>query len=551
MSSSPRAPTTADETGLESVSEQSSELISTSRIARSAELPCVDLAAFDGSIFNLARQFQMGQIVASCSLPAIPVRFGEAPVALVIAGLQDQDQVRDAFLSRGVECPKFLLATRQSFAQAQERAQSGEGHVMSKDSEELGVGQNRSSLENSPQAGRQEVTVPQSRVSHSGKLEVQSSLESSGSASDAPAVRLVNRIIGKAIARKASDIHFEPYEDAYRVRMRVDGVLVVAETPDPEISQAVAARLKVMARMDISERRLPQDGRIRLNMSDGRQVDLRVNSLPTLWGEKLVLRILGGSSEARTISELGMSEAQSRLFESALQQSQGLILVTGPTGSGKTVSLYAGLGFLNSNERNILAVEDPVEITLPGINQVQVNSRAGLTFSRALRAFLRQDPDIIMLGEIRDQETAEIAVRAAQTGHVVLATLHTNSALETPGRLIDMGIPPYLLGSALSLVLAQRLVRELCPKCANSHLMHDASPSAGCDHCLGGYSGRRGIYEIVQVTPELAQAIARQEHLDELARIAEVQGWTSLREEGEKLLRQGVTSRSELDRVCS
>ena len=551
MSSSPRAPTTAEETGLESGSEQSSELISISRIARSAELPCVDLTAFDGSVFNLARHFKPSQIVASCSLPAIPARFGEAPVALVIASPQDQDRVRDAFRGKGVECPKFLLATRQSFAMTQDQVQSGEMPVMSEDAEELGLGQIRSSMENAPRAGRQEGTLPQSKAAEFGQLEVQSSVESSNSASDAPAVRLVNRIIGKAIARKASDIHFEPYEDAFRVRMRVDGVLTVAETPDPEISQAVAARLKVMARMDISERRLPQDGRIRLNMSDGRQADLRVNSLPTLWGEKLVLRILGGSSEARAISELGMSEAQSRLFESALQQSQGLILVTGPTGSGKTVSLYAGLGFLNSNERNILAVEDPVEITLPGINQVQVNSRVGLTFSRALRAFLRQDPDIIMLGEIRDQETAEIAVRAAQTGHVVLATLHTNSALETPGRLIDMGVPPYLLGSALSLVVAQRLVRELCPRCSDSQVMHDALPSAGCDHCVGGYSGRRGIYEVVQVTPELAQAIARQEHLDELARIAEVQGWTSLREEGEKLLRRGVTSRGELDRVCS
>lgn len=513
-------------------------LSSITRISRESGIPCVDLSAFDTWVFDVPRQVASVQLVNSRMLPAIPVRLSHTRVALIIASTEDEKNIHEIFRSQGVECPGFLLATSDCFQKAREQARMGveEGQSM--------LGQDVAA---SPALAKsQERGVQLAPASDFEQADSANTAESASSAA-APAVRLVNRIIGKAISRGASDIHFEPYEDSYRVRLRCDGVLIDCEAPDQALSPAISARIKVMARMDISERRLPQDGRIRLAMSDGRHVDLRVNSLPTLWGEKLVLRILAGSSEARSVQQLGMSDRQRQLFERALGQSQGLILVTGPTGSGKTVTLYAGLKRLNTTERNIVAVEDPVEITLPGVNQVQVNTRVGLDFASALRAFLRQDPDIIMLGEIRDQETAEMAIRAAQTGHIVLATLHTNSALETPGRLIDMGIPPFLLGSALSLVVAQRLVRRLCADCSR-----DGVPaSEGCRRCVGGYSGRQGIYEVLSVTDSLAQAIAKHAQLDELLRIAREEEWLSLYEQGEELVRQGVTSRDELNRVCS
>lgn len=532
MSSPLHAKATPFTPGSESRGDPAEDLTLVTRIAREAGIPSVDLSAFDVAVFDVPRQSATVQFVASRL--AIPVRLSDVRIALIIASVEHRNEIQGYFRSQGVDCPEILLATRAAFEKARERVLAG-----AELAEEVSMS---ATLSKSPQAHPQPPTETEFE-----QMESENTAESGSSAAAAPVVRLVNRIIGKAITRRASDIHFEPYEGSYRVRLRCDGVLTDCEAPDLELSQAISARIKVMARMDISERRLPQDGRIRLTMSDGRQVDLRVNSLPTLWGEKLVLRILAGSSEARSVEQLGMSDPQRQLFEQALGQPQGLILVTGPTGSGKTVTLYAGLKRLNTTERNILAVEDPVEITLPGVNQVQVNNRVGLDFASALRAFLRQDPDIIMLGEIRDQETAEMAVRAAQTGHIVLATLHTNSALETPARLIDMGIPPFLLGSALSLVVAQRLVRRLCSDCSRDGVRQ----SQGCRRCVDGYAGRQGVYEVLPVTRPLAQAIAKQAQLEQLSRIAREDGWRSLYEQGEDLVRRGVTSRDELNRVCS
>ena len=282
---------------------------------------------------------------------------------------------------------------------------------------------------------------------------------------DAPVVRFVNKVLLDAIKRGASDIHFEPYEKAYRVRTRLDGVLKQVAAPPLALSSKVVARLKVMARLDIAERRLPQDGRIKMKLSKNRAIDFRVNTCPTLFGEKVVLRILDPSSAKLGIDALGYEDFQKKAYLDALAKPYGMILVTGPTGSGKTVSLYTGLNILNTEDRNISTAEDPVEINMPGINQVNVNPKVGFTFAAALRAFLRQDPDIIMVGEIRDLETAEIAIKAAQTGHLVLSTVHTNDAPKTLSRLVDMGVKPYAIASSVHLIIAQRLARRLCEAC--------------------------------------------------------------------------------------
>ena len=490
--------------------------VTTATIATDACLPRVDLAAFEDSVFSAFKKLSPAARQRCAKLPMLPLKLGFREPVLAISDPAHGERIRDALKGELGDEPRLLLASAEAIMRLRPHTESDAS----------------SSPGQAPQAA--ELVSEEAAVADA----------------DAPVVRLVNRILGKAIARKASDVHFEPFETHYRVRIRQDGVLRVVETPELSLAGAISARIKVMARMDIAERRLPQDGRIRLNTSGGRQIDLRVNSLPTLWGEKLVLRILGGGDEARSIDETGMSDAQGQSFVSALSRSQGLILVTGPTGSGKTGTLYAGLKWLNDSERNILAVEDPVEITLPGVNQVQVNARIGLTFASVLRAFLRQDPDVIMLGEIRDQETAEIAVRAAQTGHVVLATLHTNSALETPGRLIDMGIPPYLLGGALSLVVAQRLLRRLCGHCARAaEAGLDANPE-GCERCLGGYSGRVGVFEMLKLSARLSEAVSRHATREDLTRLARDDGFSSLREQGLALVAAGLTSLSEVDRAC-
>ena len=388
---------------------------------------------------------------------------------------------------------------------------------------------------------------------------------------DTPIVRFVNKMLLDAIKTGASDIHFEPYEKTYRVRFRTDGVLHVVTTPPSNLGQRLAARLKVMSEMDISERRVPQDGRIKMKLSKTRAIDFRVNTLPTLWGEKVVLRILDPSSAKMGIEALGFEPLQQELFLDALHKPQGMVLVTGPTGSGKTVSLYTGLNILNTHERNIATAEDPVEINLEGINQVNVNHRVGLDFSSALRSFLRQDPDIVMVGEIRDLETAEIAIKAAQTGHMVLSTLHTNSAPETLTRLRNMGVPAFNLATSVSLIIAQRLARRLCPECKNpldvprevleeegfteediasGFQVYEAS-GTGCDKCNGGFKGRVGIYEVVKITPELSRIIMEDGNSIDLAEQANRHGFNDLRRSGLEKVMQGVTSLAEANRVTT
>ncbi|UYM14296.1 type IV-A pilus assembly ATPase PilB [Endozoicomonas euniceicola] len=389
----------------------------------------------------------------------------------------------------------------------------------------------------------------------------------SGSAEDdAPVVKFVNKMLLSAIKGGASDLHFEPYEKSYRVRFRTDGVLHEVARPPATLSPRIASRLKIMSAMDISERRKPQDGRIKMKLSKSKAIDFRVNTLPTLWGEKIVLRILDPSSAKMGIDALGYEEEQKAMYLEALEQPQGMILVTGPTGSGKTVSLYTGLNILNTPERNISTSEDPVEINLEGINQVNVNPKQGMDFSQALRAFLRQDPDIIMVGEIRDLETANIAIKAAQTGHMVMSTLHTNSAPETLTRLQNMGVPSFNIATSVSLIIAQRLARRLCTNCKEEvdipketlleeGFTEEQAKEAviygpkGCEQCSKGYKGRVGIYEVVKITPAMQQVIMAEGNSLEIADVARKEGFSNLRQSGLLKALQGVTSLEEVNRV--
>ena len=384
---------------------------------------------------------------------------------------------------------------------------------------------------------------------------------------DAPIVKFVNKILIDAIKRGASDIHFEPYETDYRVRLRIDGILRQVAKMPVKLHSRITARLKVMAQLDIAEKRVPQDGRIKLNISKTKQIDFRVSTLPTLFGEKVVLRILDAGAAKLGIDKLGYEPDQQKLFEEAIHKPYGMVLVTGPTGSGKTVSLYTALGILNNEERNISTVEDPVEIRLPGVNQVQQNERRGMTFAAALRSFLRQDPDIIMVGEIRDLETAEIAIKAAQTGHMVLSTLHTNDAPQTIARLMNMGIAPYNITSSVTLVIAQRLARRLCEKCKQPVQIPDHALLAegfteeeiaegftvyepvGCDECTGGYKGRTGIYQVMPMTDEIATIVLEGGNAIQIAEAAQRSGVRDLRQSALRKVKQGVTSLAEINRV--
>ncbi|MGO3296836.1 MAG: type IV-A pilus assembly ATPase PilB [Marinobacter sp.] len=384
---------------------------------------------------------------------------------------------------------------------------------------------------------------------------------------DAPIVKYVNKMLLDAIRGGASDVHFEPYEKTYRVRYRTDGILKEMSRPSIKLAPKISARVKIMAQLDISERRVPQDGRIKMKLSKTKAIDFRVNTLPTLWGEKIVLRILDPSQAKLGIDALGYEEDQKKLYMDALAQPQGMILVTGPTGSGKTVSLYTGLNILNTADINISTAEDPAEINLEGINQVNVNNRVGLGFAEALRAFLRQDPDVIMVGEIRDLETANIAIKAAQTGHLVLSTLHTNSAAETLTRMMNMGVPAFNIATSVSLIVAQRLGRRLCSACKQPgdvpkdvlltegftqeqidtgfKLYHPK----GCDKCNGGYKGRVGIYEVVKVTETLASMIMEEASSIKIAKQAEAEGFRNLRHSALLKVMEGVTSLEEANRV--
>ena len=383
---------------------------------------------------------------------------------------------------------------------------------------------------------------------------------------DTPVVRFVNKVLLDAINKGASDIHFEPYEKTFRVRYRQDGVLHEVASPPIALSGKMAARLKVMSRLDISERRIPQDGRMKMKLSKNRAIDFRVNCCPTLWGEKIVMRILDPSSAKLGIDALGYEDFQKKHYLEALAKPQGLILVTGPTGSGKTVSLYTGLNILNTEDRNISTAEDPAEINLPGVNQVNVNPKVGLTFANALRAFLRQDPDVIMVGEIRDLETAEIAIKAAQTGHLVLSTLHTNDAPQTLTRLLNMGVAPFNIASSVSLIIAQRLARRLCGHCKQpANIPRDQLLAfgfkeqdlvglklygpKGCDQCSNGYKGRVGIYQVVPISDAMGRIIMEGGNSMQIADQAKKEGIPDLRESGIKKMKDGMTSIEEISRV--
>ncbi len=384
---------------------------------------------------------------------------------------------------------------------------------------------------------------------------------------DAPVVRFVNKILLDAIKRGASDIHFEPYEKIFRVRTRLDGILRQVASPPTALAVKVCARLKVMSRLDIAERRVPQDGRMKMRLSKNRAIDFRVNTCPTLFGEKVVLRILDPASAQLGIDALGYDTKQKALYMDALMKPHGMILVTGPTGSGKTVSLYTGLSILNTEERNISTAEDPVEINLQGINQVHVNPKVGLTFASALKAFLRQDPDIIMVGEIRDLETAEIAIKAAQTGHLVLSTLHTNDAPKTLTRLVDMGVKPYAIATSVRLIIAQRLARKLCGNCKESKdipaeaLVREGFTKenlkggitvfgpVGCRQCDGGYKGRVGIFQVLPVSDATGRIILEGGNAVQIEDQAEKEGHWSLRRSALEKVKDGVTSLEEINRV--
>jgi len=384
---------------------------------------------------------------------------------------------------------------------------------------------------------------------------------------DAPVVRFVNKVLLDAIRRGASDVHFEPYEKIFRVRTRLDGILSEVALPPVALANKVCARLKVMSRMDIAERRVPQDGRIKMRLSKNRAIDFRVNTCPTLFGEKVVLRILDPSSAKMGIDALGYDDFQKAMYQKHLDKPYGMILVTGPTGSGKTVSLYTGLNILNTVDRNISTAEDPCEINLPGVNQVNVNPKVGLTFASALKAFLRQDPDVIMVGEIRDLETAEIAIKAAQTGHLVLSTLHTNDAPRTLTRLVDMGVKPYAIATSVSLIIAQRLARRLCDNCKevrdvpHAALLKEGFEAqaieagvtifgpVGCKSCNDGYKGRLGIFQVMEVSEKMGRIIMEGGNAMNIADQAVAEGVLDLRGAGLNKVKDGLTSLEEINRV--
>jgi len=384
---------------------------------------------------------------------------------------------------------------------------------------------------------------------------------------DAPVVRYVNKILLDAINSGSSDVHFEPYEKSFRIRLRQDGILYEKASPPVNIAARLAARLKVMSRLNIAERRVPQDGRIKMVLSKNRSIDFRVNTCPTLYGEKVVLRILDSATARLGVEHLGFEPEQEQQFLEAINKPYGMILVTGPTGSGKTVTLYSALNILNKSEVNISTAEDPVEIQVAGINQVNVNPKTGLTFAEALRAFLRQDPDIVMVGEIRDLETAEIAVKAAQTGHLVLSTLHTNDAPQTLTRLANMGVPPFNIASSINLIMAQRLARRLCEHCKQPEdvpkdaLLEEGFSEqdiaegltiyrpVGCDHCTNGYKGRVGIFEVMAISEEMGRLIMEGGNALQLRDQAVREGVSDLRSSGLRKVKAGMTSLEELNRV--
>lgn len=399
-----------------------------------------------------------------------------------------------------------------------------------------------------------------------GDQEDDSDILNTSDPEDGPIVKYVNKVLLDAIKKGVSDLHFEPYEKIFRIRFRGDGMLFEYDRKPLAIAGRLVSRIKVMSKLDIAERRVPQDGRIKLKLSKTKAIDFRVNSCPTLFGEKVVMRILDPTSAQIGIEKLGFEPLQQELFLRAINRPYGMVLVTGPTGSGKTVSLYTGLNIINTIDRNISTAEDPVEITVEGINQVNVNPKAGLTFASALKAFLRQDPDVIMIGEIRDIETASIAVKAAQTGHMVLSTLHTNDAPQTINRLMQMGLEPFNIVAAVNLVMAQRLARRLCVHCKakadypEEFLLHfgftpeqlqglTIYKAVGCDQCNEGYKGRVGMYQVMPMTERLKALILAKGNAMEISALSLEEGVNDLRRSGIEKIMQGITTIEEVDRV--
>jgi type IV pilus assembly protein PilB len=391
-------------------------------------------------------------------------------------------------------------------------------------------------------------------------------VEAGADKDDAPVVKFVKKMLVDAIRKGASDLHFEPYEKKYRVRFRIDGLLHEVASPPIQLSSRISARLKVLSNLDISERRVPQDGRVKLKLSKTKAIDFRVNTLPTLFGEKIVMRILDPTSAMLGVDALGFEEQQKKHFMEAINKPQGMVLVTGPTGSGKTVTLYTGVNILNDEHKNISTAEDPVEINLAGVNQVNVNIKAGLTFASALRAFLRQDPDIVLVGEIRDLETAEIAIKASQTGHLVLSTLHTNSAPETLTRLVNMGVAPFNIATTVNLVVAQRLARRLCEHCRKPSELPDEAlieegfkqeelndltvyEPVGCDKCTLGYKGRVGLFQVMPVSEATGRIIMEGGNAIDIADQAKKENIPDLRRAGLNKVKLGATSLEEVNRV--
>lgn len=384
---------------------------------------------------------------------------------------------------------------------------------------------------------------------------------------DAPVVKFVNKVLLDAIKKGASDIHFEPYEKFYRVRLRMDGVLTEVAKPPITLAMKLAARIKVMSRLDVSERRVPQDGRIKLKLSKTKSIDFRVSTCPTIWGEKVVMRILDSSSAQLGIDVLGYEDFQKELYLENLHRPYGMFLVTGPTGSGKTVSLYTGINILNQPGVNISTAEDPVEINLAGINQVQVDEKTGMTFAKALKAFLRQDPDIILVGEIRDLETGGIALKAAMTGHMVMSTLHTNDAPQTLTRMVDMGLPVFGIATSVNIIIAQRLARRLCKNCIKplempkEALLEEGftdkqieagiqlSTADGCDQCNAGYKGRTGIYQVMPISDPMRRLIMDGATAIQLADQAQTEGIPDIRQAALKKVADGITDMKEINRV--
>ncbi|WP_183167556.1 type IV-A pilus assembly ATPase PilB [Azomonas macrocytogenes] len=500
-------------------------------------LPCLDLDALDKEA--LPKDIVSEKLVRQHHV--LPLRLRGNKLYIALSDPSNHQAIVDIQFSTQLTVEAVLVEEKQlkvAVDKFYESAESGLGALLESDLGELEI-----------EAGNEQKDEEEEKPEEDG-----------------PVVRFVNKMLLDAIRLGSSDLHFEPYEKTYRVRFRTDGVLHEVARPPVGLVSRISARLKVMASLDIAERRKPQDGRIKLKVSTTKSIDFRVNTLPTLWGEKIVMRILDSASAKMGIDALGYEPEQKELYLQALKQPQGMILVTGPTGSGKTVSLYTGLNILNTPDVNISTAEDPVEINLEGINQVNVNPRQGLDFAQALRAFLRQDPDIIMVGEIRDLETAEIAIKAAQTGHMVLSTLHTNSAAETLTRLRNMGVPSFNIATSVNLIIAQRLARKLCPACKQEvELPHDVLLEegfaestigtfklyrpVGCDHCTGGYKGRVGIYEVVKVTPPLQQLIMEDGNSIDISSTMRREGFNDLRTSALYKAMQGVTSLEEVNRV--